>query len=180
MKNWQPLEFGPEFAIDNNPGPVCFSWKFSSGKFFPYIENAPVPSPFMKSPPWHMKLGTTLWNVAPLYPIGRASFLYSPVQSCLKFSAVFGTMSLKSSILMRPAGVSPMWISMNTTGRAVDDIGSGGGGLDWRLDNEKILGCGVPMSYRPVDDIMALYLICPVDSRLTTTTTTHHHRYRRP
>ena len=47
-RTWQPFVFGPEFAydemvrevrvaggravhtIDNRPGPVCFSWKFSS------------------------------------------------------------------------------------------------------------------------------------------------------
>lgn len=55
-------------AIDRRPGPVCFSWKFSSfekcqeqdrqnmekdrtGNLSPYIENDPVPSPFRKSPP---------------------------------------------------------------------------------------------------------------------------------
>merc|ERR1712118_426881 len=30
MKNWLPLVFGPAFAIDNCPGFVCFTWKFSS------------------------------------------------------------------------------------------------------------------------------------------------------
>ena len=67
--------------------------------------------------------------------------LHSPVQSCLKFSAVlterygaahmssrqmpktyFGTISLKSSILTRPAGVSPIFMSMKTIGRVVEDI----------------------------------------------------------
>jgi hypothetical protein len=24
-RTWQPLVFGPEFAIDSSPGPVCFS-----------------------------------------------------------------------------------------------------------------------------------------------------------
>lgn len=39
----------------------------------------------------------------PLKPRGTPSFLYSPVQNCLKFSAVRGTVSANSSILMRPA-----------------------------------------------------------------------------
>lgn len=69
------------------------------------------------------------------------TYLHSPVHSCLKFSAVlensirtahgyrgqaaatnFGTMSLKSSILILPAGVSPMLISMKTIGRVVEDM----------------------------------------------------------
>lgn len=29
-KNWDPLELGPEFAIERIPGPVCFKRKFSS------------------------------------------------------------------------------------------------------------------------------------------------------
>lgn len=33
-----------------------------------------------------------------------------------------GTMSLKSSIFILPAGVSPIWMSMKTTGRVVDDM----------------------------------------------------------
>lgn len=86
---WHPLVLGPELAwiegyhdtegitegkelaMDRRPGPVCFSWKFSScgrqfknerstyargliiatGNLSPYIENDPVPSPFKKSPP---------------------------------------------------------------------------------------------------------------------------------
>ena len=68
-------------------------------------------------------------------------YLYSPVHSCLKFSAVlqkwssfigalrskswlayFGTISLKSSILSLPAGVSPICISIKTMGRVVEDM----------------------------------------------------------
>ena len=69
--------------------------------------------------------------------------LYSPVHNCRKFSAVlclncnsehgwlvhigrvthFGTMSLNNSIFNRPAGVSPILISMNTMGLVeLDDI----------------------------------------------------------
>ena len=33
-----------------------------------------------------------------------------------------GTISLKSSILILPAGVSPILMSMNTIGRVVDDM----------------------------------------------------------
>ena len=29
-KNWDPLVLGPALAMDRIPGPVCFSWKFSS------------------------------------------------------------------------------------------------------------------------------------------------------
>ena len=28
MKNWDPFVFGPEFAMDNTYGPVCFNLKF--------------------------------------------------------------------------------------------------------------------------------------------------------
>lgn len=35
---------------------------------------------------------------------------------CLKFSAVLGAMSAKSSILIRPAGIVPMVMSKKTTG----------------------------------------------------------------
>jgi hypothetical protein len=53
-----------------------------------------------------------------------------------KFSAVLGTMSAKSSILMRPAGMDPMVTSKNTTGffgfggrwcHSTDDGGAVGG-----------------------------------------------------
>ena len=64
------------------------------------------------------------------------------MHNCLKFSAVldyeqrqgfrgidavnsltdFGTISLNSSIFSRPAGVSPILMSINTTGRVLDDI----------------------------------------------------------
>ena len=36
--------------------------------------------------------------------------------------AHLGTISLKSSIFIRPAGVSPIWMSMNTTGRDPDVV----------------------------------------------------------
>ena len=35
IKNWEPLVLGPQFAIDNRPGPVCFRVKFSSAKRSP-------------------------------------------------------------------------------------------------------------------------------------------------
>ena len=34
-KNWDPLVLGPAFAMESMPGPVCFSWKFSSANFSP-------------------------------------------------------------------------------------------------------------------------------------------------
>jgi hypothetical protein len=36
--------------------------------------------------------------------------------------ADLGTISLKSSIFSLPAGVSPIFMSMNTTGRVLEDI----------------------------------------------------------
>lgn len=48
---------------------------------------------------------TIRWKRLPLYPCGRPiESLDSPVQNCRKFSAVFGTTSLKSSKVMRPSG----------------------------------------------------------------------------
>ena len=44
-------------------------------------------------------------------PLQMCSHLYSPVQSCLKFSHVFGQMSAKSSIWILPAGWPPSVIS---------------------------------------------------------------------
>lgn len=35
IKNWAPFVFGPAFAIDSTPGPVCLSLKFSSSNFPP-------------------------------------------------------------------------------------------------------------------------------------------------
>ena len=35
MKNCDPLVPGPALAMDNTPGPVCFSAKFSSSNVFP-------------------------------------------------------------------------------------------------------------------------------------------------
>jgi len=39
------------------------------------------------------------------------------VQNCLKFSAVFGTISLNNSNFIRPKAVSPIEISIKTIGR---------------------------------------------------------------
>jgi len=116
MKNWQPFVFCPEFAIDRIPGESCFMIKFSSSNDLPYIEEEPVPSLLMKSPPWIMKSLITLWKVEPLYPRGTPSLFNSPVQNCLKFSAVLGTMSAYSSIKIRPISTPPTLTSKNTTG----------------------------------------------------------------
>ena len=43
IKNWEPLVFGPELAIESVPGCSCLSWKFSSLNFPPYIDLPPVP-----------------------------------------------------------------------------------------------------------------------------------------
>lgn len=40
-----PFVWGPVFAIDSTPFPLCKSLKFSSSNFFPYID-------FPHSPPW--------------------------------------------------------------------------------------------------------------------------------
>jgi len=64
-KNCDPFVFGPAFAMDKIPGPLCGKSKFSSGKFRPYIDFPPVPLSFVKSPPWHMKFGITRWKREP-------------------------------------------------------------------------------------------------------------------
>lgn len=65
----------------NSPGPSCLSLKFSSANLSPYIDSPPRPSPWVKSPPWIIKLGIILWNVLPLkwggFPLFPAPF--SPI-----------------------------------------------------------------------------------------------------
>ena len=51
-KNCEPLVLGPALAMDRVPGPVCFSWKFSSANFCPKMDSPPVPLFRVKSPPW--------------------------------------------------------------------------------------------------------------------------------
>ena len=58
-----------------------------------------------------MKLSMTLWKADPLYPNP-----FSPVQRALKFSAVFGTISFRRVISIRPEGLPPMVISKKHTG----------------------------------------------------------------
>lgn len=56
-----------------------------------------------------MKSLITRWNLLPLYP--------SPCgfsASCLKFSAVFGTVPPNKPITIRPAGTPPIVISKKT------------------------------------------------------------------
>ena len=94
MKNWEPLVSGPELAMDRtpaecvrdcenfadigsfaalvtchvsrgSPGPVCRSRKFSSRKLSPKMETEPVPSPWLRSPPWAMNPGMMRWKVEP-------------------------------------------------------------------------------------------------------------------
>merc|ERR1719436_260149 len=43
MKNWQPLELAPLFAMLRRPGLSCLSAKFSSGNLSPKILREPVP-----------------------------------------------------------------------------------------------------------------------------------------
>jgi len=56
-----------------------------------------------------MKPGIIRWNEEPLYPN-----CFSPVQRALKFSAVLGTTSPRSSKMIRPAGWFAMVISKKT------------------------------------------------------------------
>lgn len=52
IKNWDPFEFGPEFAIHKIPAPVCFNaGVISSSNFPPNILSPPRPVP-VGSPPW--------------------------------------------------------------------------------------------------------------------------------
>ena len=51
----EPFVFGPEFALDKIPAPVCFnSGKISSWNFPPNIDSPPLPVP-VGSPPCIMK-----------------------------------------------------------------------------------------------------------------------------
>ena len=84
---------------------ITFSVKFSFSNVHPYILSPLVPSNAAMSPPWIMYTGTTLWNILPFKWSGFPDIPipFSPVQSARKFSAVFGTMSLNNSIMIRPA-----------------------------------------------------------------------------
>merc|ERR1712156_1027396 len=91
------------------PGPVCFREKFSSSNLLPQIDLPPVPLPAVKSPPWHMKLGMTLWKEEPLNPKP-----FSPVQRARKFSQVLGTTSARSSMMTLPTGAPSAVTSKKT------------------------------------------------------------------
>lgn len=128
MKNWEPLVFDPEFAIDRSPGLVCLRRKFSSAfqsissmdfflrerkaetliplNLFPYIDLPPVPFPLVKSPPWTINMGITRWKLDPAYPKP-----FWPVQSSRKLRAVKGTTSSYNLKTIRPAGLPPIVIS---------------------------------------------------------------------
>lgn len=54
----------------------------------------------------------------------------------MRLETHLGVMSLKSSILIRPAGESPIEMSKNTTGRPLDPaplITAAGGAGDWDM-----------------------------------------------
>ena len=72
----------------------------------------PVPLWLVKSPPWHIKSVMTRWKDDPLYPNP-----FSPVQSALKFSAVLGTTSERSSMTMRPSAAPSAVMSKYTLGK---------------------------------------------------------------
>ncbi len=74
-----------------------------------YNNLPPVPSPLVKSPPWIMKSGITLWNLEPLYPSPSGFWA-----NWKKLSAVLGTVLPKRPMVTRPAGSSPIEISNQT------------------------------------------------------------------
>merc|ERR1719221_2209248 len=125
-KNCEPLVFGPAFAIERMPGPVCLRVKFSSANFAPYIDSPPVPLPAVKSPPWHMNSVITRWNALPLKCNGLPLLPvpFSPVQRQRKFSAVLGATSALSSITMRPDAAPPIVMSKKTFGFDIDGFES--------------------------------------------------------
>lgn len=75
--NLELFVFGPAFDMDKIPGPVCFRMKFSSSNFSLGMNLLRVSLWHVKSPLWHMNLGTIQWSW------NARSFLYS-VQS-MKF-----------------------------------------------------------------------------------------------
>mmetsp|Transcript_38002 Transcript_38002/g.72868 ORF Transcript_38002/g.72868 Transcript_38002/m.72868 type:complete len:217 (-) Transcript_38002:415-1065(-) len=95
--------------MDRIPGPVCFRVKFSSANFSPQMDLPPVPLWLVKSPPWHMNPGMTLWKEQSLNPKP-----ISPVHRARKFSHVLGTTSPRSSITTLPATSPSSAISKNT------------------------------------------------------------------
>ena len=101
-KNWLPFVSFPALAIDKQNG-SCFSLKFSSWNLSPQIDLPPVPSPLVKSPPWIMNWGITLWNLLPW----KASFsplsYLSPRHRVTKFSTVLGTVLPNILMTMSPA-----------------------------------------------------------------------------
>lgn len=71
---------------------------------------------------WMLGVRTTRWNLLPLYPWGRPATLCSPVQNCLKFSAVLGTVLANKCILMRPSGSPAREISNSITRCGMIDV----------------------------------------------------------
>ncbi len=103
--------FGPAFAIERRYGSVCFSLKFSSLNFSPYIDFPPVPFLAVKSPPYAIKSLMTRWKGDPLYPNP-----FSPVHNALKFSAHIGVTSLYNSKMILPANFPAIFISKKQIG----------------------------------------------------------------
>lgn len=60
------------------------------------------------------------WKREPLYVKGWADD--GGVHIARKFSAVFGVLSLKSSIVIRPKKSNPDWTSKNTLGRVGSEV----------------------------------------------------------
>ena len=75
----------------------------------------------------------------------RPSEIYKVINLCLQAirTSYLGTISLKSSILRRPAGVSPILMSMKTTGRVVllleVIVGDGGGKVIEETHGERVM-----------------------------------------
>ena len=62
-KNCDPFVFGPEFAIDTTPAPVCLRLRvISSSNLPPYTLSPPRPVP-VGSPPWIMNPLMMRWKI---------------------------------------------------------------------------------------------------------------------
>ena len=105
MKNYDPFVFGPAFAIEIHPT-SWFNLKFSSSNLSPNIAYPPVPSLFVKSPPYIINYGMTLW---------KGELLYFPDEhNVIKFSTVFGTISPNKLNSNDPTSLSPIWTLIKT------------------------------------------------------------------
>ena len=80
------------------------------------MDSPPVPSPFVKSPPYAMNPGMMRWKIEPLYQRGLPDkpMPALPSQSVAKFFVVTGTTSPKRPKTILPASYSPIFTSNQT------------------------------------------------------------------